>query len=83
MQKSFSMKKLTSRRKRRTPFSLGVGTPAQGCDGVFVGSGIFKSANAEERARAMVNACSHYNNAKILARVSSKLGKVRKTGGAF
>ena len=60
----------------------GLATPADvsllmqlGCDGVFVGSGIFKGANPERRARAMVEACSHYRDPKTLARVSSNLGK--------
>ena len=60
----------------------GLATPADvsllmqlGCDGVFVGSGIFKGENPEERARAMVAACSHYRNSKLLARVSAGLGK--------
>ena len=60
----------------------GLATPADvsllmqlGCDGVFVGSGIFKGSNPEQRARAMVEACSHYREPKILARVSSNLGK--------
>ena len=60
----------------------GLATPADvsllmqlGCDGVFVGSGIFKGANPERRARAMVEACSHYRDPETLARVSSNLGK--------
>lgn len=59
----------------------GVATPADaalmmqlGMDGVFVGSGIFKSGNPEQRARAIVQAVAHYNNAKVLAEVSSGLG---------
>jgi len=60
----------------------GLATPADvallmhlGCDGVFVGSGIFKGENPEERARAMVEACSHFRNAKRVAQVSEGLGK--------
>jgi pyridoxal 5'-phosphate synthase pdxS subunit len=46
-----------------------------GVDGVFVGSGIFKSDNPEKRARAVVEACSFYKNKSIVARVSENLGK--------
>lgn len=59
----------------------GVATPADaalmmqlGMDGVFVGSGIFKSANPEKRAEAIVKAVSNYNNPKLLATVSENLG---------
>ena len=45
-----------------------------GMDGVFVGSGIFKSSNPERRARAMVQAVTHYNDPKLLAEVSEDLG---------
>lgn len=60
----------------------GVATPADaamlmqlGMDGVFVGSGIFKSGNPEERARAIVTAVAHYNDPKVLAKVSAGLGQ--------
>ncbi len=60
----------------------GVATPADaalmmqlGADGVFVGSGIFKSSNPEARAKAIVKAVTHYNDAKILAKVSQNLGE--------
>ena len=60
----------------------GLATPADvamlmelGVDGVFVGSGIFKGENPSARARAMVAACTHYNNPATVARVSSGLGK--------
>ena len=46
-----------------------------GVDGVFVGSGIFKSSNPVKRARAMVQAVTHYNDAKILAEISEDLGE--------
>lgn len=46
-----------------------------GVDGVFVGSGIFKSGEPAKRARAMVQAVTHYNNAKKLAEVSTNLGE--------
>jgi len=60
----------------------GVATPADaalmmqlGCDGVFVGSGIFKSGNAAKRAKAIVQAVTHYKDAKVLAEVSEDLGE--------
>lgn len=46
-----------------------------GCDGVFVGSGIFKSGNPAKRAAAIVKAVTNYNNPKILAEVSEDLGE--------
>ncbi|KAK9476461.1 SOR/SNZ family-domain-containing protein [Lipomyces japonicus] len=59
----------------------GVATPADaalcmqlGCDGVFVGSGIFLGHNPEKRAKAIVQAVTHYNDPKILAEVSTDLG---------
>ncbi len=45
-----------------------------GVDGVFVGSGIFKSGNPEKRAKAMVQAVTHYKDPKVLAEVSEDLG---------
>ncbi|VYT71927.1 pyridoxal 5'-phosphate synthase lyase subunit PdxS [Clostridium tertium] len=63
----------------------GIATPADaalmmqlGSDGVFVGSGIFKSENPEERAKAIVQAVTYYNDPKILANVSSGLGEAMK-----
>jgi len=60
----------------------GVATPADaalmmqlGADGVFVGSGIFKSSNPEVRARAIVKATTHYQNPEIIAEVSKNLGE--------
>jgi pyridoxal 5'-phosphate synthase pdxS subunit len=60
----------------------GVATPADaalmmqlGVDGVFVGSGIFKSGNPAKRAKAIVEAVTHYNNPAILAEVSKNLGE--------
>lgn len=60
----------------------GIATPADaalmmqlGMDGVFVGSGIFKSSNPLERAKAIVQAVSNYNDPKILAIVSSNIGQ--------
>merc|ERR1719361_3055982 len=59
----------------------GVATPADaalmmqlGMDGVFVGSGVFKSENPAKRAEAIVQAVTHYNDAKMLAKVSENLG---------
>jgi pyridoxal 5'-phosphate synthase pdxS subunit len=46
-----------------------------GMDGVFVGSGIFKSGNPEKRARAIVEAVSRYNEPDVLAKVSENLGE--------
>merc|ERR1719240_85713 len=48
---------------------------AMGCDGVFVGSGIFKGENPEQRARAMVRACTYWNRPEIVAEASAGLGK--------
>ena len=60
----------------------GVATPADaaimmqlGSDGVFVGSGIFKSNNPRERAKAIVEAVAHYNEPGIIAKVSKNLGE--------
>jgi len=60
----------------------GLATPADvsllmqlGVDGVFVGSGIFKSSSPEKRSRAMVMATTHYNDPKIIAEVSEDLGE--------
>lgn len=46
-----------------------------GCDGVFVGSGIFLSGDPAKRARAIVQAVTHYNNPAVLAEVSTDLGE--------
>ncbi len=63
----------------------GVATPADaalmmqlGADGIFVGSGVFKSADPQQRARAIVKATTHYQDAKILAEVSRGLGEAMK-----
>jgi pyridoxal 5'-phosphate synthase pdxS subunit len=60
----------------------GVATPADaalmmqlGVDGVFVGSGIFKSGDPAKRARAIVEATTHYNEPEIIAEVSKGLGE--------
>src|SRR5213595_201800 len=59
----------------------GIATPADaalcmqlGADGVFVGSGIFKSGNPSDRAKAIVEATTHFEDPEILARVSHGLG---------
>lgn len=46
-----------------------------GMDGVFVGSGIFKSGDPKKRARAIVRAVTHYNDPEVLAEVSEDLGE--------
>ncbi|HHV33167.1 MAG TPA: pyridoxal 5'-phosphate synthase lyase subunit PdxS [Acholeplasma sp.] len=59
----------------------GIATPADaalmmqlGCDGIFVGSGIFKSSNPAKMAKAIVDATKHYNDNKKLAEISEGLG---------
>ena len=63
----------------------GIATPADaslmmqlGADGIFVGSGIFKSENPKRRAEAIVAATTYYDRPDILARVSENLGKEMK-----
>jgi len=63
----------------------GIATPADaaammqlGSDGVFVGSGIFKSSNPEARARAIVEAVLHYDEPEIIAEVSKNLGEAMR-----
>jgi pyridoxal 5'-phosphate synthase pdxS subunit len=60
----------------------GIATPADaalmmqiGVDGVFVGSGIFKSGNPAKRAKAIVEATTHFRDARIIAEVSRNLGE--------
>ena len=60
----------------------GVATPADaalmmllGCDGIFVGSGIFKSQNPEKTAKAVVEATTNYDKPEIVAKVSQGLGE--------
>jgi len=60
----------------------GVATPADaallmqlGVDGIFVGSGIFKSGDPARRARAIVEATTHYNDPEVIAEVSKGLGE--------
>ncbi|MEI7775385.1 MAG: pyridoxal 5'-phosphate synthase lyase subunit PdxS [Verrucomicrobiota bacterium] len=63
----------------------GISTPADaslvmqmGAEAVFVGSGIFKSSDPELMAKAIVEATAHFNNAEILAKVSTGLGAAMK-----
>jgi pyridoxal 5'-phosphate synthase pdxS subunit len=63
----------------------GIATPADaalcmqlGADGVFVGSGIFKSTDPAGRAKAIVEATTHYNDPEVLARVSTGLGEAMR-----
>ncbi|KAH9966421.1 vitamin B6 biosynthesis protein [Russula dissimulans] len=84
IQAPFHLLKETARLKRLPVVNFaagGIATPADaalmmqlGSDGVFVGSGIFKSGDPAKRARAIVQAVTHYNNPKILAEVSENLG---------
>jgi pyridoxal 5'-phosphate synthase pdxS subunit len=67
----------------------GVATPSDaalmmqlGCDGVFVGSGVFKSGNPARQAKAIVEAVAHYNDPKIIAEVSKELGEPMASVGA-
>jgi pyridoxal 5'-phosphate synthase pdxS subunit len=60
----------------------GIATPADaammmqlGAEGVFVGSGIFKSGDPEKRAKAIVEATTHYDDADLIAKVSRNLGE--------
>ncbi|GAA2002141.1 pyridoxal 5'-phosphate synthase lyase subunit PdxS [Brevibacterium samyangense] len=73
-------------REGRLPVVLfvagGIATPADaammmqlGADGVFVGSGIFKSGNPEQRAKAIVESTTHFTDAALIARVSRGLGE--------
>ncbi|KAK7693322.1 pyridoxine biosynthesis protein [Cerrena zonata] len=85
LQAPFHLLKETARLKRLPVVNFaagGLATPADaalmmqlGCDGVFVGSGIFKSGDAAKRARAIVQAVTHYNNPKLLAEISEDLGE--------
>ncbi|KAF8350849.1 SOR/SNZ family-domain-containing protein [Amanita rubescens] len=84
IQAPFHLLKETARLKKLPVVNFaagGLATPADaalmmqlGCDGVFVGSGIFNSGDPAKRARAIVQAVTHYNNPKILAEISEDLG---------
>ena len=63
----------------------GIATPADaammiqlGSDGVFVGSGIFKSSNPPVRAKAIVEAVAHYDDPKVIGEVSKGLGEAMR-----
>ena len=63
----------------------GIATPADaalmmllGCDGIFVGSGIFKSKNPYAMAKAIVEATTHFDNPEIIAKASEGLGEAMK-----
>ncbi|KAI0721645.1 vitamin B6 biosynthesis protein [Cerioporus squamosus] len=85
IQAPFHLLKETARTKRLPVVNFaagGIATPADaalmmqlGCDGVFVGSGIFKSGDPAKRARSIVQAVTHYNNPKLLAEISEDLGE--------
>ncbi|KZV93338.1 vitamin B6 biosynthesis protein [Exidia glandulosa HHB12029] len=85
LQAPFHLLKETARLKRLPVVNFaagGIATPADaalmmqlGCDGVFVGSGIFKSGNPAKRARAIVQSVTHFNNPKLLAEISEDLGE--------
>ena len=82
---SFELLKTTAKLGRLPVVNFaagGLATPADvamlmqlGVDGVFVGSGIFKSENPQKRARAMVLAVTHYNDPQKLAEISEDLGE--------
>ncbi|KAI0709068.1 vitamin B6 biosynthesis protein [Earliella scabrosa] len=84
IQAPYHLLKETARLKRLPVVNFaagGIATPADaalmmqlGCDGVFVGSGIFHSENPAKRARAIVQSVTHFNNPKILADISEDLG---------
>ncbi|TCD68919.1 Pyridoxal 5'-phosphate synthase subunit snz1 [Steccherinum ochraceum] len=85
IQAPFHLLKETARLKRLPVVNFaagGIATPADaalmmqlGCDGVFVGSGIFHSGDPAKRAKAVVQAVTHYNNPKILAEISEDIGE--------
>lgn len=84
IQAPFHLLKETARLKRLPVVNFaagGIATPADaalmmqlGCDGIFVGSGIFHSGDPAKRARAIVQAVTHHNNPDMLAEVSEDIG---------
>jgi len=84
IQAPFHLLKETARLKRLPVVNFaagGIATPSDaalmmqlGCDGVFVGSGVFHSGDPAKRARAIVQAVTHYQNPKLLAEISEDLG---------
>lgn len=85
IQASYDLVKFVAENKRLPVVNFaagGIATPADaalmmqiGVDGVFVGSGIFKSGDPAKRARAIVEATTHYNEPEIIAEVSKGLGE--------
>ncbi|KAG9301690.1 hypothetical protein G9A89_016761 [Geosiphon pyriformis] len=85
LQAPYELLKETARLKRLPVVNFsagGVATPADaalmmqlGCDGVFVGSGIFKSGDPVRRAKAIVHAVTHYNDPIELAKASEDIGE--------
>ena len=85
LQAPYELVEETARLKRLPVVNFaagGIATPADaalmmqlGCDGIFVGSGIFKSGDPMKRARAIVAATTHYNDPAVLAEVSKDLGE--------
>jgi len=81
----FELVKETAKRQRLPVVDFaagGIATPADaalmmqlGNDGVFVGSGIFKSSNPPKMAKAIVDAVAHFDDAAVLAEISAGLGK--------
>jgi pyridoxal 5'-phosphate synthase pdxS subunit len=66
----------------------GISTPADaaflmnlGCDGVFVGSGIFKANDASQRARAIVLATTHFDNPEIVAKAQGMIDEKKSILG--
>jgi len=84
----FDLVELTRKLKRLPVVNFaagGIATPADaalmmqlGCDGIFVGSGIFKSRNPAKIAAAIVKATAHFNDPKMLAEISENLGELMK-----
>jgi pyridoxal 5'-phosphate synthase pdxS subunit len=89
MRVPFELAKETQKLGRLTVVNFaagGIATPADaammmqlGCDGVFVGSGIFKSENPVKMAKAIVDATMNFNNPEILAKVSEDLGSAMES----
>ncbi len=84
----FELVKTTAKMQRLPVVNFaagGIATPADaalmmqlGCDGIFVGSGIFKSKDPKSRAKAIVEATAHYNDPKIVAKASEGIGDAMK-----
>lgn len=85
MQAPYELVRETARLKKIPVVNFaagGIATPADaalmmqlGCDGIFVGSGIFKSGDPAQRARAIVAATTYFNDAAVLAEISRDLGE--------